>query len=53
MLVRGDAIIAKEQDATNVKKYNGGAMPHNYFLFTLSHELQIPLNEWPSNMPQL
>ncbi len=28
-------------------------LPHNCFLFTMSWEQQIPLDKWPSSMPQL
>jgi hypothetical protein len=44
--------FAKEHKATNVKKCSGGLAP-NCFLFIASSELQIPLNGWPSNTPQL
>jgi hypothetical protein len=43
--------FAKEQDAINTKKCIGG-LPYNCFLFTINHELQIPLDVWPSNTPQ-
>jgi hypothetical protein len=29
-----------------------GGWPHNWFLFTTNQELQIPLDEWPSNTKQ-
>jgi hypothetical protein len=44
--------FTKEQDANNTKNMRW-CIVKELFLFIISRELQIPLNEWPNNVPQL